>query len=151
MRIYLSLLFAFFLAACSHGQSSGLPVETIVLDTAAGPVTFTVEIASDEAARERGLMFRTELKPDAGMLFDYHQPKAVAFWMKNTPLPLDMIFIRADGTISTIVTDTTPYSEKPIPSLEPVQAVLEIGGGRSREIGLKTGDTVHATIFGNKK
>jgi uncharacterized protein len=151
MRLLFAFLVSFFLAACSQGHPGNLPVDAITVDTASGPVTFKVEIAADEAARERGLMFRTSLAPDAGMLFDYHRTQSVAFWMKNTPLPLDMIFIRADGRISTIVTDTTPYSETPIPSLEPVQAVLEINGGRSREVGLRPGDVVHARIFGNKK
>jgi uncharacterized protein len=135
-----------FLCACSQPVPA-LPVVQIVIDTDAGPHTFTVEIAADEAARAHGLMERTDLPADNGMLFDYHAPANVAFWMKNTPLPLDMIFIRADGTISTIVAETIPYSETPIPSSEPVQAVLEINGGRAAELGIHPGDRVHAAIF----
>jgi hypothetical protein len=152
MRPVLAFFFAFvWLAACSQGQQSSLPTARINVDTASGPHIFLVEIAADEASRRQGLMERTELASDAGMLFDFQKPTPVAFWMKNTPLPLDMIFIRADGAISTIVSNTTPYSEKPIPSLEPVRAVLEIGGGRAGELGLKPGDKVHAAIFGNEK
>ena len=153
MRRFLAVFFAFvLLGACSQGQpQSPLPAARISINASSGPVTFQVEIAADEASRQRGLMGRTELAADAGMLFDFHRQVPVAFWMKDTPLPLDMLFIRADGTISTIVTNTTPFSEKPVPSREPVQAVLEINGGRSDELGIKPGDKVHAAIFGNDK
>jgi uncharacterized protein len=152
MRLFPAIFFAFvLLGACSQGgqPQTGLPAAQISIDAADGPRVLTVEIAADESTREKGLMWRTQLAPDAGMLFDYHRAQPVAFWMKNTPLPLDMIFIRADGTISTIVTNTTPFSEDNIPSLEPVRAVLEINGGRAGELGLHSGDTVHAAIFGN--
>ena len=108
-----------------------------------------VEVAADEASQKQGLMFRTELAPDAGMLFDFHKAGPLAFWMKNTPLSLDILFIRDDGTISTIASDTIPYSEDAIPSSEPVRAVLEIGGGRSAALGIRPGAKVHTAIFGN--
>jgi len=151
MRFYLAVLFACVLvAACAPSQSrSLLPTSRLVVDAEKGPVAFTVEVASDEASQKQGLMFRTELAPDAGMLFDFHKAGPVAFWMKNTPLSLDMLFIRTDGTISTIASDTIPYSEDAIPSSEPVRAVLEIGGGRSAALGIRPGDKVHAAIFGN--
>jgi uncharacterized protein len=82
------------------------------------------------------------------MLFDFHQPETVAFWMKNTKLPLDMVFIRADGTISTIMANAEPYSTKQIPSAEPVRAVLEINGGQAGALGIRPGDHVLAPIFG---
>ena len=92
-------------------------------------------------------MFRKQMAPDAGMLFDFHGLVMTQFWMKNTVIPLDMMFIRADGTISTIAANAVPYSETPIPSAEPVRAVLEINGGRARALGIAPGDRVHKAIF----
>jgi uncharacterized membrane protein (UPF0127 family) len=151
MRIFLAALCACaMLAACSPGQSqSGLPTARVTIDTQKGPATFDVEVAGDPASQEKGLMFRTELAPDAGMLFDFHQPSMQVFWMKNTPLSLDLLFIRQDGTVSTIAANAVPYSEDRIPSSEPVRAVLEINGGRAYELGIQPGDKVHAAIFGN--
>ena len=151
MRVFFAAFFVFaFVVGCSPGQGdTRLPTARLVIDTAKGPVAFTVEMAADDASREKGLMFRTELKPDAGMLFDFHKEGMRAFWMKNTPLSLDMLFIRADGTISTIAPNTVPYSQTPIPSSEPVRAVLEINGGRAAALGVEPGEKVHAAIFGN--
>jgi uncharacterized membrane protein (UPF0127 family) len=87
-------------------------------------------------------MFRQSLAPDRGMIFPYAPPQSVSFWMKNTLIPLDMIFIREDGTIARIGENTVPLSLDPVPSLEPIVAVLEIAGGRSAELGIKAGDTV---------
>ena len=126
-----------------------LPVTTIVIDSEHGPAKFQVEVAADPATQETGLMFRKSMAQDAGMLFDFHKPDFQTFWMKNTIIPLDMIFIRADGTISSIAPDATPYSETPIPSYEPVRAVLEINGGRAAQLGILPGDHVHAAIFNN--
>jgi len=149
MRGFLAAALLFLaLTGCSPGQE-GHPATKVVIDTPKGPVTFMVEVAADQASREKGLMYRTKLAPNAGMLFDFKEEGWQAFWMKNTPLPLDMIFIRADGTISTIAEETVPYSEEPIPSSEPVRAVLEINGGRSRALGIAPGERVHAEIFGN--
>lgn len=134
--------------ACSQ-QSPALPVAKIVVDGDNGGHTLTVEIAGDDASRAHGLMARTDLPADSGMLFDYHTPRDVAFWMKNTPLPLDMLFIRGDGTVASIVANTQPYDETPIPSSEPVRAVLEINGGRAAELGIHPGSVVHAAIFHN--
>ncbi len=122
------------LAACGADDSRA------VLHTAKGDFPFTVEIADTEAAREKGLMFRQSLAPDAGMLFDYHSEQQTAFWMQNTFIPLDMIFIAADGTVKTIHVNARPMDTTGIPSEVPVQFVLEIAGGRSVEIGLKPGD-----------
>ena len=94
-------------------------------------------------------MFRTALAPDAGMLFDFHKAQMEVFWMKNTILPLDMIFIRADGTISSIAPNAVPYSTTNIPSVEPVRAVLEINGGRAEKLGIEPEQAVHGAIFGN--
>ena len=131
------------------GADAKLPATTVLIDSPHGPVRFVAELAADPASQEKGLMFRTKLAPDAGMLFDFHTPDFQAFWMKNTVIPLDMIFIRADGTISSIAANATPYSETPIPSHEPVRAVLEINGGRATELGIEPGERVHNAIFGN--
>jgi len=151
MRAFFAAAFALvLLTGCSPGQGNRhLPTTRIVVDASSGPAAFQVEVASDDKARERGLMFRTSLAPDAGMLFDFHGEGYRNFWMKNTPLSLDIIFIRADGTISTIAANTVPYSYAGIPSSEPVLAVLEINGGRAAELGIAPGAKVHAAIFGN--
>ena len=133
-------------AATDKGEDK-LPVTSIVIDSAHGPVRFQAEVAADPASQEKGLMFRKSLPPNAGMLFDFHTPDFQTFWMKNTVIPLDMIFIRADGTISSIAPNTTPQSETPIPSYEPVRAVLEINGGRSAQLGIEPGERVHNAIF----
>ncbi|MEQ1769871.1 MAG: DUF192 domain-containing protein [Devosia sp.] len=111
-----------------------------MLHTAKGDFAFNVEIADDNAERARGLMFRDHLAPDAGMLFDYHQEQLASFWMQNTLIPLDMVFIAADGTVKTVHVNARPMDTTGIPSEVPVRFVLEIPGGRSVEIGLKPGD-----------
>jgi uncharacterized protein len=87
-------------------------------------------------------MFRQSLDPDRGMIFPRTPPEDATFWMKNTLIPLDMLFVREDGTIARIAENTDPMSLDPVPSLEPVAAVLEIAGGRSAELGIKQGDKV---------
>lgn len=133
----------------SASSKAALPLDTVIIDAVGGPVRFSTEVVADEASQEKGLMYRTRLAPDAGMLFDFHVPEPQTFWMKNTVLPLDMIFIRADGTISSIAPDAVPYSETPIPSTEPVRAVLEINAGRAAALGIEPGQRVHSAIFGN--
>lgn len=112
----------------------------VVFHTSKGDFPFTVEIADTEASREKGLMFRTSLAPDAGMLFDYHHEQQASFWMQNTLIPLDMIFISADGIVKTIHVNAQPRDTTSIPSQVPIRFVMEIPGGRSEEIGLKVGD-----------
>ena len=147
------LLAPLLLAACVSfaGHDEALPVQTILIDTASGPKAFKVEVAADAASQEHGLMYRQDLPPDAGMLFDFHQESRVSFWMKNTPLPLDMVFIRADGTVASVEPNAVPYSTESIPSGEPVRAVLEINGGRAHDLGIAPGDKVRAPIFHDAK
>jgi hypothetical protein len=135
--------------AAPNKADDKLPLTTIVVESAHGPVKIQAEVAADAASQEKGLMFRKSLAPDAGMLFDFHTPDFQTFWMKNTVIPLDMIFIRADGTISSIAPNATPQSETPIPSYEAVRAVLEINGGRAVQLGIAPGEHVHNAIFGN--
>ncbi len=135
-RMALFAPLALLLAACSNAESR------LVLHTDKGEFPFTVEIADDDAERARGLMFRESLAPDAGMLFDYGEERLASFWMQNTLIPLDMIFIGADGVVKTIHVNARPLDTTSIPSKVPVRFVLEIPGGRSTEIGLEVGDTV---------
>ncbi len=121
--------------------------EALEAVTPAGRTRFFVEIADTDAEREKGLMFRKEVPPDRGMLFDFKTPREVAFWMKNTLIPLDIIYIRTDGTVLSIARNTTPLSETPIPSGGPVVGVLELAGGRTGEIGLMPGDRIEHRIF----
>ena len=107
-----------------------------------GDHSFAVEVVDTPEGRAQGLMFRTELAPDAGMLFDFKQEREVAFWMQNTLIPLDMLFVGADGVVKTIHVNARPQDPTSIPSEVPVQFVLEIPGGRSVELGLKAGDTM---------
>jgi len=119
----------------------------LTIETASGPVHYGIEMAEDDAARERGLMFRVELPPDHGMLFDFHDEQPVAFWMKNTLIPLDMLFIRADGRIANIRERTKPGDLSPQPSDGPVRAVLELAGGQAAARGIHPGDRVRHAIF----
>ena len=120
---------------------------TVEIASKSGVHVFTVEIADTEAAREKGLMYRKSMPPGRGMLFDFHSDQPVRFWMKNTYIPLDMIFIRSDGRILNIAENTTPMSEKEVPSAGPVQAVLEVSGGTARKLGIAPGDQVANPIF----
>jgi len=121
------------LAACSDENKA-------VLHTSTGDYTFNVEVVDTNETRAKGLMFRQELAKDAGMLFDFLSERNTSFWMQNTFIPLDMVFIAADGTVKTIHVNARPLDTTPISSEVPVQFVLEIPGGRSQEIGLKVGD-----------
>ncbi|MDR3495512.1 MAG: DUF192 domain-containing protein [Ancalomicrobiaceae bacterium] len=114
--------------------------EPLTLVTATSHENFRVEVAADDTSRAEGLMYRTKLGADEGMLFDFKTEQMVYFWMKNTYVALDMIFIRSDGTVVSIAEDTTPLSEKPIASSGPVRFVLEVVAGTARHIGLKPGD-----------
>ncbi|HVU20610.1 MAG TPA: DUF192 domain-containing protein [Rhizomicrobium sp.] len=135
----------------SLNGATALPVTTISVDTARGPHAFKVEVAADRASQQKGLMYRKKMGPDAGMIFDFHQDVMTSFWMKNTFLPLDIIFIRSDGTISSIAADAVPLSETPIPCSEPVRAVLELNAGRAATLGIVPGAKVRAPILGTSR
>ena len=130
------------------GSALALDPGELVIDAASGQHRFTIELASTDGERARGLMFRRAMQPDHGMLFDFHRPQPVAFWMKNTPLPLDMLFIDGKGTVLQIAADTEPYSETPIPSQQPIRAVLEVNAGVAKRLGIAPGAIVHHPIFG---
>ena len=149
MRLTFAAFFAVLLIAGPACAAAALPVTTITVDGAKGSNPFKVEVAGDSASQEKGLMYRKTLAPNAGMLFDFHTTVMTSFWMKNTVLPLDIIFVRSDGTISSIAANAVPFSEAAIPSSEPIRAVLEINAGRARQLGIEPGDKVHAAIFKN--
>jgi uncharacterized membrane protein (UPF0127 family) len=138
------------ISGCTE-RAPALPVVHVKLDTRSGPRLFTVELASNFESQQHGLMNRRQLAPDGGMLFDFRRDASQSFWMKDTYLPLDMLFIRSDGTISSIVPNAVPLSTTPIRSAEPVRAVLEINGGKAIELGIASGDQVHAAIFHNER
>ncbi len=122
-------------------------LETLQIVTASGAHDFQVEIARDEESRARGLMNRRFLPADRGMLFEFDREAPVAFWMKNTYIPLDMIFISPKGVVTNVVANAEPLSERAIPSGPPCIAVLELNGGAAAAIGLKVGDTVRHAFF----
>ena len=113
----------------------------LTIRSANGEHRFTVQVASTADQQELGLMFRHSLGADEGMIFPYDPPQDVAFWMRNTLIPLDMIFIRADGTIARIAT-AKPLDETQVPAGEPIAAVLEIAGGQAAQLGIREGDKV---------
>lgn len=119
-----------------------LPTADVRVMTGSGAHAFSVWIAADDASRERGLMYVRELPESQGMLFLLDAPQPAAFWMKNTHLSLDLVFIAADGRVANVAHDTKPYSLAPIPSKGPVKAVLELVAGTARRIGLEAGDRV---------
>ena len=121
--------------------------QTLEIVTKTGVRAFSVEMAVTPDQLSRGLMFRTELPDGRGMLFDFKQEQIITMWMKNTPLPLDMIFIRGDGLIVRIAEQTTPFSTTTIPSGAPARAVLEVIGGTARKQGIAPGDRVVHPIF----
>ena len=133
---------AFFLISLAGAQGPAAPTEELVIATDGGSRRFEVEIADDPQERARGLMFRREMADDRGMLFDFGSEEPASFWMENTYIPLDMLFIKADGTVESIAERTTPLSRRSVPSKGPVRYVLEIKGGLSDELGIKPGDKV---------
>ncbi len=153
---------ALVLAACSQGESVGARAPAAAASTAEAaarhPVSglkvidlvvrgtaehrFRVELADTVAAQARGLMYRTELGDFEGMIFPSAAPEPRSFWMKNTPLSLDIIFIGPDGRITNIAANTVPYSLDPVPSSGLASAVLELRAGRAAALGIKPGDRV---------
>ena len=145
----LAVGFLLLFAALAPAQSAGqVPLEIV---TKSGVRPFTVELATNDDERSRGLMFRKELPEGHGMLFDFEQERPVAFWMHNTYIPLDMIFIRADGRILSIAEDTTPLSDALVPSGGPVRAVLEVIGGTARKLGIAPGDRVESPALRGRR
>jgi len=130
-------------AAAPRTAPSGLDLAPLDIHSANGTHHFTVEVARTPEQQARGLMFRERLGPDEGMIFPFQFPRPATFWMRNTLIPLDMLFVREDGSIARIAANAVPMSEYTIASGEPVGAVLEIKGGRAAELGISEGDRVN--------
>ena len=145
--VAVAALLAFALGSLS---ASAAEKGTLEIVTRNGVHVFTVELATNDAERQKGLMFRKELPEGTGMLFDFKQDQDVSMWMRNTYIPLDMLFINADGRIRRIAENTTPLSERTIPSGGPVRGVLEVIGGTAKKLGIAPGDRVAHPIFSGR-
>jgi hypothetical protein len=138
------IIFALFAAAVPAREAGQ---QTLEIATKSGVHVFAVEVVDNDADRAKGLMYRKELPEGRGMLFDFHREQEVSFWMQNTYIPLDMVFIRGDGRILRIAEDTEPLSTRLIPSGGPVRAVLEVVAGTAQKLGIAPGDRVASPIF----
>ncbi len=152
-RLFLAGALVMALGACAGDAAGpkdqdGNPLEKLTVVTASGEHQFWVEIADDDAERQRGLMFRQPLEDDRGMLFEFPDVAERGFWMHNTPSSLDIVYIGADGRIVSMANHTTPYSDSTYPSNGPAKGVLEVRAGRMDEIGAKPGDLVKHPFFG---
>ncbi|MBN8502664.1 MAG: DUF192 domain-containing protein [Sphingomonadales bacterium] len=121
---------------------SGLPVVPLRVIHGDKTFAFRVELAGTPQEQAKGLMFRTAMGADEGMIFPFDPPRGASFWMRNTVIPLDLIFIGPDGRISNIAANAIPYDESPLNSIGPAKAVLELNGGRAKELGIVPGDRV---------
>lgn len=131
----------------AQGQGTGSALEPLQITTASGRHEFSVEVMRTDEERAKGLMYRRYMAPNRGMLFDFKTEQPVNMWMKNTYLPLDMIFISRNGTVTHVAADTEPLSERIISSNGPAFAVLEVNAGVAAKIGLKSGDRVQHPMF----
>jgi len=133
-------------SASAHPASahpvSGLPVVDLTVTHLRAVPRFRVEVARTGPEQEKGLMFRTALGADEGMIFPMEAPRLASFWMKNTVIPLDILFIGFDRRVINIAVNAIPYDETPLSSARPAIAVLELRGGRAAELGIAAGDKV---------
>lgn len=147
---HLLFLMAFVFLAVPACRAEEAKMDTLSIVTADGKQhDFTVEVADTMEKRTIGLMFRKEMPADHGMIFIFDEETPRAFWMKNTFIPLDMLFIRKDGTIGHIHENAIPHDETSIPSNGPALVILEINGGRAAALGIRPGDVAHNAVFGN--
>ncbi|MGE0258135.1 MAG: DUF192 domain-containing protein [Alphaproteobacteria bacterium] len=148
--LLVALLLLLAAAPASLAQAlQTFPTGEVTIESAGGPHKFTVEIATTPAQMEQGLMFRRTLAPDAGMLFVFKTPSKAAMWMKNTVIPLDMLFIDAQGRVINIAERRVPESLDTIGADAPARAVLELNGGTAQRLGIKPGDRVSSPALGN--
>ena len=147
MRRVLAFVLLLF-AGPALAQLVTFPKDTLTIETASGAKhRFNIEVATSPQQVAQGLMFRRQMAADAGMLFIFERPDPATFWMKNTFIPLDMIFIGVDGRIVNIAERTIPQSETPVPAAGPTRAVLEVNGGATSRLGIKPGDRVrHSSL-----
>ena len=147
LRVLAALAYVALFALADSAPPLAEGLQKLEIATATGVHKFEVEVASDEASRAAGLMNRRYMAADHGMLFEFDRDEPQAFWMKNTYIPLDMIFISRAGTVTRVVSNAEPLSERVIPSGPPCAAVLELNGGTAAVIGLKIGDRVRHPFF----
>jgi uncharacterized protein len=147
--LFLPLLLLALAAPVALAQLAQFPTAPLTIVTAGGPHKFTVELATTPAQMEQGLMFRQSLAPDAGMLFDYQTPSMAMMWMKNTLIPLDMLFVDTQGRIVNIHERAVPGSLATISAAAPARAVIELNGGTAARLGIRPGDRVMFPIFDN--
>jgi len=145
--LVLLTMVAAVVAAPIGTRAAGLKVETVVIETASGAHPFATEIADTDSTRARGLMFRRHLAADHAMLFVWEAPIAAAMWMKNTYIPLDMLFVAGDGRVVYVAANTKPESLDVISAGRPVKAVIEVAGGTAARLGIKPGDRVRYPAF----
>ncbi len=152
-RIVYVLPALLLLIASGWGAAAGEggATSTLTIRSASGAHSFSVEVADTPERRSLGLMHRRSMPANAGMLFDFKSDQPVAMWMRNTVIPLDMLFIARDGRIVNIAERTVPFSETGIPSRGPVRAVLELNAGTAARLGIKPGDRVTHPIFASAK
>jgi uncharacterized protein len=146
-RLNKSALAALFLIVLASAMafSASFETESLVIRTRAGKeFTFTVELAIAANQRQQGLMNRDEMGADRGMLFDFGETRRVYMWMKNTYLPLDMLFVEPNGRIALVKADTLPLSEEIIDSRDPVRFVLELNAGTAQKLGIAAGDMIES-------
>lgn len=142
------MVFAGLVGQDATAQAASCRADFIEIQVQDGPVGFQIEVVDTEAERAQGLMFRETLPKDHGMLFVYDRADQIAFWMKNTPLPLDIIFINRQGVVCSIADNTTPYSLDHIPSGCAAQTVLEVNAGEAAAQGIRLGAAVrHEAIL----
>jgi len=150
MRLILAMMCSLFLLpACAQAQNEEAGKQLTITTAKGKSYDFKVELALTPDQQAYGLMNRTKLAGDSGMLFVFGSEAEQSFWMKDTLIPLDMIFIKKDGTISHIHQNAKPKDLTSISSEGPVLAVLEINGGATDSLGIQEGDVVHNVIFGN--
>ena len=141
---------AFVVFSAVDSAAPAAEMQTLEIATGNGVQSFSVEVMTNDADRAKGLMFRRELPDGQGMLFNFQTDQEVAFWMENTFISLDLIFINADGRIRRIAEKAEPMSRATIPSGGPVRAVLEVIGGTASKLGIKEGDRVVHPIFSGR-
>ena len=147
LRPLAAIVAALGLLAPVAGAADACDPDSIEIIASPDNLTFSIEIADDPAEQARGLMFRPSLPADAGMLFIFDPPRPANFWMRNTMIPLDMIFIDDTGRIESIAERSDTYSQQASSSLGDVRAVLEINGGLSRRLGIAAGaQVIHAAF-----
>ncbi len=144
-RLLLTLLLLF--AALQAWGLETFTTSELTIVTAGGPQKFKIELALSDAQMEQGLMFRRSLAPDAGMLFDFKRPVPVTMWMKNTLIPLDMVFLDAGGRVVDIHERAVPQSLDQIAAKAPVRYVVELNGGTAARLGVRPGDRVTSSYF----